>query len=72
MKQTSAPGDPEEPGACTGQAGKWRRLNGMWMKAVDSCKNWSYAPMKIRIPLIPEREPQGPYEDPFDFANRHF
>lgn len=51
--------------------GKWKRLNGMWMKAVDGCRNWKFAPMKARILLVPperERVTVGPmFEDEVPF-----
>lgn len=38
--------DPDEPGSCTGQIGKWAMLNGMWMKAADNCEQWQLSPLR--------------------------
>lgn len=40
--------DPEEPGSCTGQIGKWTTLNGMWMKAADTCDRWQLSPARAK------------------------
>jgi len=61
-------GTPEDPGSCTGQVGKWANLNGMWMKAADSCDRWALSPARAKqafdwmpaaLPEESQKESQG-------------
>ena len=45
----------ENPGECHGQIGKWSWLNGMWMKAIDSCEQWQLSPERARLSRSTER-----------------